>query len=55
MVPTNDYIALQLKGQGTRIVNINPDPSANAIARTEHFIQLKSLEAFLQLEARMRG
>ena len=55
MVPTNDYIALELKGRGTKIININPDPSANAIAQAEHFIPLKSLEAFLQLETRLRG
>lgn len=50
MVPTNDYIALQLKEQGTKIININPDTETNAIVQTEHFIPLKSLEAFLQLE-----
>ena len=54
MVPTNDYIALQLKGQGTKIININPDESANAIVRTEYFIPLKSLDAFLQLETHMQ-
>ncbi len=50
MVPTNDYIALQLKQQGTKVININPDASANSIVRTEYMIPLKSLEAFLQLE-----
>ena len=51
MVPTNDYIALQLKGQGTKIININPDSSANAIVQTEFFIPLKSREAFQQIDA----
>ncbi|MBI5428358.1 MAG: iron dicitrate transport regulator FecR [Nitrospinae bacterium] len=50
-VPTNDYIALQLQERGARIININPDPAANAIARTEHFLPLKSKEAFIRLDS----
>lgn len=50
-VPTNDFIALQLMQQGTKIITINPDPSANNIARTQHFLLLKSLEAFAELDA----
>ena len=30
-VPTNDYIAVHLKGRGTDVININPDPTSNAI------------------------
>lgn len=51
MVPTNDHIALQLKRQGAKIININPDSSANAIVETEFFIAMKSREAFLQIDA----
>jgi NAD-dependent SIR2 family protein deacetylase len=50
MVPTNDYIALQLRRQGAEIININPDPSANAIVESECFVPLKCREAFLQID-----
>ncbi len=50
MVPTNDYIALQLKQSGTQLININPDPSTNSIASAELFLPLKSLEAFQTLD-----
>jgi NAD-dependent SIR2 family protein deacetylase len=50
MVPTNDYIAAQLQNRGTQVININPDPSANAIVRTPYFLPLKSREAFEQLD-----
>ncbi|NIQ00928.1 MAG: iron dicitrate transport regulator FecR, partial [Nitrospinaceae bacterium] len=33
-IPTNDFIALRWKDQGTPVININPDPSANAIVHT---------------------
>ena len=49
-VPTNDYIALQLKNRGTNLININPDPSTNDIAQAEIFLPLKSGEAFTQLD-----
>ena len=51
MVPTNDYIALQLKNQGARIININPDSSANSIVQTELFVAMKSREAFVEIDA----
>ena len=50
MVPTNDYIAAQLQGRGTNVININPDPSVNSIAQTDCFIQMKTLEAFQSLD-----
>jgi NAD-dependent SIR2 family protein deacetylase len=49
-VPTNDYIALQLKNRGTEVININPDPSTNEIAQAKFFLPLKSKEAFIQLD-----
>tara|TARA_B100000953_G_scaffold250795_1_gene213475 strand:+ start:190 stop:459 length:270 start_codon:yes stop_codon:yes gene_type:complete len=49
-VPTNDYLALELKNRGTKIININPDQSANNIAQVESFIPLKSRDAFSQLD-----
>jgi NAD-dependent SIR2 family protein deacetylase len=48
-VPTNDYIALELKNRGANIININPDPSTNDIAQSETFILLKSRETFIQI------
>ena len=48
-VPTNDYIALELKNRGAKIININPDPSTNDIAQSETFISLKSRETFIQI------
>jgi NAD-dependent SIR2 family protein deacetylase len=49
-VPTNDYIAYQLMRSGASVININPDPSANRIAETEHFIQDTSLNALIALD-----
>ena len=49
-VPTNDYIALQLKNRGAKLININPDPSTNDIAQAEVFLTLKSREALVQLD-----
>ena len=49
-VPTNDYLALELKNRGTKLININPDQSANNIAQAEIFISLKSRDAFSQLD-----
>ena len=49
-VPTNDYIALQLKNRGAKLITINPDPSTNDIAKAEIFLPLKSEEAFIQLD-----
>jgi hypothetical protein len=48
-VPTNDYIALDLKNRGAKVININPDPSTNDIAQSETFIPLKSRETFIQI------
>ena len=48
-VPTNDYIALELKNRGAKVININPDPSTNDIAKSETFIPLKSRETFIQI------
>ena len=50
-VPTNDYLALELKNRGAKLININPDQSANNIAQAEVFIPLKSGDAFSQLSA----
>lgn len=50
MVPTNDYIALELQERGTQVVNINPDPSSNAIVDSPRFLPLKSEEAFILLD-----
>ena len=50
-VPTNDYLALELKNRGAKLININPDQSANNIAQAEVFIPLKSGDAFSQLGA----
>ena len=49
-VPTNDYIALHFKERGAAVININPDSSSNSIVRTEHFLPLKSREAFIKLD-----
>jgi NAD-dependent SIR2 family protein deacetylase len=49
-VPTNDYLALELKNRGTKLININPDQSANNIAQAEIFIPLKSGDTFCQLD-----
>lgn len=53
-VPTNDYIALSLQQQGTKVITINPDTSTNDIAQTQYFLPLKSLEAFMELDLCMR-
>ena len=47
----NDYLALELKSRGAKLININPDQSANNIAQAEAFIPLKSGDAFPQLNA----
>ncbi|MFQ5673162.1 MAG: NAD-dependent deacetylase [Nitrospinales bacterium] len=49
-VPTNDFIALSLMRAGTEVITINPDSSANNIARTEYFLPMKSREAFEALD-----
>lgn len=49
-VPTNDYIALHLMQQGTKVINVNPDLSTNAIVNTGHFLPMKSQEALLALD-----
>ena len=49
-VPTNDYTALQLKNNGAKLININPDPSTNDIAQSEIFLTLKSEEALVKLD-----
>lgn len=49
-VPTNDYIALHLQDQGVAIININPDPSANSIVRTNLFLQMRSQQALVELD-----
>ena len=49
-VPTNDYLALELKNRGTKLININPDQSTNNISQAEFFIPLKSGDAFSQLD-----
>ncbi len=50
-VPTNDYIALGLQDRETKVININPDPSTNRIVETPYFLELKSEEAFVKLDA----
>ena len=54
-VPTNDYIAYGLINRGTKIITINPDPSANRIAQTEWFLSLKSREALIQLDEELKN
>lgn len=49
-VPTNDYMALQLKQNGAQVINVNPDPSTNSIVNTEHFIPLTGKQAFCALD-----
>lgn len=49
-VPTNDYIALHLKDRGTKVININPDPSTNSIVGTEYFLPMTSEKAFIELD-----
>jgi NAD-dependent SIR2 family protein deacetylase len=49
-VPTNDYIAVHLQSQGTQVININPDPSTNAIVGTEYFLPMTSEAAFITLD-----
>ena len=49
-VPTNDYLALRLKDRGAPVININPDPSTNAIVGTDCFVPMKSREAFIELD-----
>ena len=48
-VPTNDYIALELKNKGAKLININPDLSTNKIAKAKIFLPLKSREAFVRI------
>ena len=48
-IPTNDYIALSLQDRGTKVININPDPSSNRIVNTSYFLELKSEEALIKL------
>ncbi len=50
-VPTNDFIALQYKDSGVPVININLDPSANAIVNTEYLLTMKGKEAFEQLDS----
>jgi NAD-dependent SIR2 family protein deacetylase len=54
-VPTNDYIAKYFMDGGASIININPDESSNSIVRTEHFLKMKSLEAFIALETELNA
>lgn len=54
-VPTNDYIALQYKNRGAKLININPDTSSNNIAKAEVFLPLKSEEAFIQIDRLVFG
>jgi NAD-dependent SIR2 family protein deacetylase len=49
-VPTNDYIAQRLKASGITLININLDPDSNRIASAEHFLPLKSKDAFIELD-----
>ncbi len=49
-VPTNDYIAYQLLQAGAEVITINPDPGANRIAETPHFIQETGLKALIALD-----
>ena len=49
-VPTNDYLALDFMRQGAPVININLDPSANGIVRTEYLLPLKGQEAFQKLD-----
>ena len=49
-VPTNDYIARYFMEKGAPVININPDTSSNSIVQTEHFLQMKSREAFIKLD-----
>ena len=49
-VPTNDYIALELKNKGAKLININPDLSTNEIAKAKIFLPLKSREAFVKID-----
>jgi len=55
MVPTNDFIARQLQDRGTRVININPDPSTNTLAETPYFIPMKSREALEAIDALVTG
>ncbi len=48
-VPTNDYIALHLKKNGTNVININLDPASNQIVQTDLFIEMKGKDAFVEL------
>lgn len=49
-VPTNDYIAVHLQSRGTQVININPDPAANSIVGTEHFLPMTGEAAFIALD-----
>jgi len=48
-VPTNDYIALHLKKNGTAVININLDPATNQIVDTDLFIEMKGKDAFVEI------
>ena len=48
-VPTNDYIALHLKKNGTAVININLDPASNQIVDTDLFIEMKGKDAFVEI------
>jgi NAD-dependent SIR2 family protein deacetylase len=54
-VPTNDYLAREFMRAGAETININLDPSANAIVGTEYFLPLKGKEVFERLDAALQA
>ena len=52
-VPTNDYIAYGLKQRGTKLININPDPSSCQLVQPDYYLPLKSREAFVALDNKL--
>jgi NAD-dependent SIR2 family protein deacetylase len=49
-IPTNDYIAKRLQQLGSKVVTINPDPTATHVCRPDLYIQQRSLPAFEAIE-----
>ena len=54
-VPTNDYIAYSLQKRGTKVININPDPSSNRVFRPDCYLPLGSEQAFVALDNKLEN
>ncbi|MGE4318328.1 MAG: NAD-dependent deacetylase [Deferribacterales bacterium] len=50
-IPTNDYLAKQLRSLGTKIITINPDESSTSVCDPDIFIKAGALEAFSLIDS----